>query len=198
MFDERLVILGIIITFIGGLGYIIDTLKGKTKPNRVTWSIWAIAPLIAFAAQKQQGVGAEAWMTFIVGFNPLLIFLASFVNKNARWELGRLDIVCGILAILGLACWYLTQVGNIAIFFSIIADFLAAIPTLIKAYQYPETESYKEFLGVTIAAFLTMLTISTWNFAHVGFPLYSFLLCGVLFSLVKFKLGKRIAEFFAK
>jgi hypothetical protein len=198
MLNEHFVIVGVIINLIGGLGYIFDTLKGKTKPNRVTWFIWAIAPLIAFAAEIKQGVGIESLLTFIVGFNPLLIFIASFINKNARWNLGKLDIICGILALGGLGLWYITRVGNIAILFSILADFLAAIPTIIKSYQYPETESYKEFLGVIIAAALTLLTITTWNFSSIGFPLYAFSLCSVLFLLVKFKLGKKITQLMRK
>jgi hypothetical protein len=58
MLDEKFVILGIIVGFIGSLSYLIDTIKGKTKPNRVTWFLWALAPLIAFTAEIKQGVGA--------------------------------------------------------------------------------------------------------------------------------------------
>ncbi len=33
----------------GGYGYLRDTLAGRTKPNRVSWSLWALAPLISLA-----------------------------------------------------------------------------------------------------------------------------------------------------
>lgn len=94
MLNENFVILGAVILAIGSLSYLIDTLKGKVKPNRVTFFLWALAPLIAFAAEIKQGVGIQSLMTFMVGFSPLLIFLASFVNKKAEWKLGSFDFIC--------------------------------------------------------------------------------------------------------
>lgn len=95
MLHPNFVILGAIINFLGGLSYFIATLKGKVKPNRVTWFLWALAPLIAFSAEIGEGVGIQSLLTFMVGFNPLLIFFASFVNKKAEWRLGTLDYVMG-------------------------------------------------------------------------------------------------------
>lgn len=37
MLDERFVYLGFALVFFGGLSYLIDTVKGKNKPNRVIW-----------------------------------------------------------------------------------------------------------------------------------------------------------------
>jgi len=97
------VFLGVGLQFIGGLTYLIDTVKGKIKPNKISWLLWSIAPLIAFFAEIKQGVGVQAFTTFIVGFVPLLVFLASFVNKQAEWKLSRFDLVCGALSLAGLA-----------------------------------------------------------------------------------------------
>jgi len=43
--------------FFGILPYLINTLKGKTKPNKVSWLIWAVAPLIGAAAAFSAGLG---------------------------------------------------------------------------------------------------------------------------------------------
>jgi hypothetical protein len=194
MLDEKFVILGAILSFLGALSYLIDTLKGKTKPNKVSWFIWTLAPLIAFSAEIKQGVGLQSLMTFMVGFNPFLIFLASFVNKKAVWKIGQLDIVCGGLSITGLILWQMTRVGNIAIAFSILSDALAGVPTVVKAYRFPETENYQVFLAAGLNALITLLTIKVWNFEHYGFPVYIFLICFLLFLLVKFELGKKLGQ----
>jgi len=190
MINENFVILGVIIAFLGGLKYVFETIKGNTKPNKVTWFLWALAPLIAFAAELKQGVGIQSWMTFVVGFTPLLVFLASFINKQAYWKLTRFDLICGALALLGLLLWYVTRVSNIAILFSILADGLAAVPTIVKSYRYSETEDYFVYLASAISAGLTLLTITTWNFATFGFPIYILTICLILFTLIKFKIGK--------
>jgi uncharacterized membrane protein len=122
MLDQNFVILGAIIATVGGVSYLIDTLKGKVKPNRVSYLLWSLAPLIAFFAEIQQGVGLQALMTFIVGVLPLTVLIDSFVNKNEEWKLTSFDVICGALSVVGLVLWFVTRSGNIAIFFSILAD----------------------------------------------------------------------------
>ena len=129
-------------------------------------------------------------MTFMVGFLPLTIFIASFVNKNAEWKLTPFDVICGALSAVGLILWYVTRSGNIAIVFSILADALAALPTIVKAFNYPETEAAWTYFTSTISAGLTLLTIKVWDFALYAFPLYILLVTLVISSLVQFKPGR--------
>lgn len=194
MINENFVIVGVILQSIGGISYLIDTVKGKIQPNKVSWLLWAVAPLVAFAAEISQGVGIQALTTFIVGFVPLVIFFATFVNKKAEWKLSKLDIICGILSVLGIVLWYITQVGNIAIFFAILADLLAGFPTIVKSFTDPESESDLVYLFGIINAGIGLLVIKTWNFEHYGFPLYIFAICTILVVLIKFKLGKKILK----
>lgn len=152
------------------------------------------APMIAFAAQLKQGVGLSSLMTFTVGFSPIIIFFASFLNKKAAWKIYKFDLICGVFSLAGLILWAYTQVGNLAILFSIISDGLAGIPTIIKAYKYPETENYHAYLFAGIAAVITLLTINQWDFAHYSFPVYIFLFNLIAFPLIKFKLGKKFHQ----
>jgi hypothetical protein len=186
MLDEHFVILGASIGLLGSIGYARDTINGKTKPNRVTWFIWALAPLIAFAAEVQDGVGLRSLMTFEVGFGPLLVFLSSFVNPQSYWKISRLDIGCGLLSLLALALWRLTAIGDLAIALCIASDLLAAIPTLVKSYKEPYSESLLVFVLGGINATITLLTIEYWTFATAGFPVYIVSICAVFILLIKF------------
>lgn len=192
MLNENFVILGVVIATLGSIKYLIETLRGTVKPNRVTFFLWALAPLVAFTAEVKQGVGIQSLMTFWVGFSPLIILIASFVNKKAYWKLGPFDFICGGLSLIGLLLWYITQVGNIAIIFAILADGLAALPTIVKAFYYPETEDSWYYLAFAISIILTLLTIKEWNFAHYGFPIYILIIVLTIFSLAQFKIGKVI------
>lgn len=194
MLNENFVYLGVIIGFLGGLSYLIDTLKGKAKPNKVTWFVWSIAPLIAFFAIVNQGVGVQSLLTFMVGFSPLMIFLASFINKKAYWKISQSDLICGGVAIIGLVLWKITGTGNLAIFFSIIADGLAALPTVIKSYREPETENANIYLGSGLAALITLLTIQIWKFEQYAFPAYIFIICAIIYIFIKFEFGKKIKK----
>ena len=192
MISENFIYLGAALNLIGSSTYVLHTLQGKTKPNRVTWFLWALAPLIAFAAQLDEGVGKQAILTFVVGFGPLLVFAASFINRKSIWKLTRFDFACGALSVLGLILWLVTDEGNLAIALSIAADGLAALPTVVKSFKEPETESYTVFLLGAVNAALTLLTIKVWAFAEYGFALYILIICLLLFTLIKFEVGKKL------
>ncbi len=192
MIDERFVILAVILILFGDFAYLVDTIKGKVKPNKVSWLLWGLAPLIAFVAQLSQGVGLLSLTTFAFGGLPLLIFFVSFLNKKAYWKITKFDLICGALAIVGLVLWKVTQVGNWAILFAVASDGLASVPTLIKSYSAPETESYQVYLFNAIGAVITLFIIRQWDFVHSGFPIYISLLGFTLFILIKFKLGRLI------
>lgn len=192
MINENFVLLGAFINLLGGISYIKDTLQGKVKPNKVSWGLWGLGVMIAFLAEISQGVGIQSLATFMVGFIPFTIFVASFFNKNSYWKITKFDLLCGSLSIIGLILWYVTKIGNIAIIFSIFSDLMAGIPTLVKSYKYPETENWKEFMSSFINVCIALLTFKIWTFEYYGFPIYIFLFDLTAIALIKFKLGRII------
>lgn len=194
MLNENFVIVGVLIQFIGGLSYLIDTVRGKIQPNKVSWFMWCIAPLVAFAAEISQGVGILSLTTFITGFVPLLVFSASFFNKNAQWKITKFDLVCGVLSLCGLTLWYITKVGNIAIFFSIMADGLAAVPTVMKSFYEPQSESDSVYLLGLPNSIIGLLVIKQWSFQNYGFPLYLTIIQLIIVFFIRTKVGAKVKK----
>jgi hypothetical protein len=192
MISEKFIILGIIIQLWGCLVYAKDTFTGKTKPNRVTWFLWFLAPTIAFAAELSKDVNPLiAAMTLSVGLGPLLVLVASFANKKSYWQLRWTDYLCGSLSLLGLLLWLIYREGNIAIILNIAADALAAAPTLVKSFKHPETESEEAYTVAIVNAGITLLVIKQWDVAHYGFPIYIFLINIAFVLFIRYKLGRR-------
>lgn len=186
MIDPRFAILGALIILTGNAAYARDTVRGNTQPNRVTWMLWALAPLIAFAAEVSQGVGLNAVLALTVGLGPLMVVVASFMDPKAYARVTPFDAGCGVLSVVALAAWAATGRGNIAILLSILADFLAAVPTIRKAYLQPHTEHAAAFLSGVVGATITLLTIKPedWSFASVAFPAYILLDSALIASLI--------------
>ncbi len=195
MIDERFVSLAVILILFGDFTYLIYTIQGEVKPNRVTWLLWSFPAFIAFAAQLSQGIGALSFTTLAFGFPCFLIFLASFLNKKAYWKITSFDLVCGVCSLIGLILWSITQVGNWAILFAIAADGLAAVPTFVKAFRAPETEDYKVYLFNGLGAGVTLLATRQWGFAYSAFPAYILLLDLAFVPLIKFKIRRRIQSY---
>lgn len=186
MIDPRFAILGALIVLTGNAAYARDTVRGNTQPNRVSWMLWALAPMIAFAAEVVQGVGLNAVLALAVGVGPLLVVAASFLDPKAYARVTPFDAACGVLSLIALGAWAATGRGNVAILLSVVADFLAAIPTIRKAYRYPHTEHAVAFLSGVAGGAITLLTIKPgdWGFASVAFPAYILLDSGLIAALI--------------
>ncbi len=134
--------------------------------------MWSVAPLIATAAAISNGVGWAVLPVFMSGFAPLLVFIASFVNPNSYWKLERFDYFCGFCSVLALILWGITRQPDIAIIFSIASDGFAAVPTLIKSWRYPETESTTPFTTGIFNSLTSFPAIQIWAFSAYAFPVY--------------------------
>jgi hypothetical protein len=185
------VFLGSAIGALGSAVYLRDTLRGTTKPNRVTWLLWAVAPLLAASVQLDEGVGLRALPTFVVGFTPLLVFAASFHNPASVWKIRRIDYACGAMSVVGTLVWLVTRNGVLAISAAIAADFLAGVPTVMKSWTHPETETVYSYLGAVISMIILLLTIDHWTFDVAAFPLFIACMASVEVFLVGWEPGRR-------
>jgi hypothetical protein len=181
MIDERFVFLGFAIAMVGATAYIRGILRGAVRPNVVTWSLWATAPMIAVIAQLSEGAGLRAVHTFSTAFGPMLIVITALIKRNAFAKIKKSDYIFGILSMMGLVLWYVTGEGVIAIIFAILADGFAASPTVRKLYAEPDTEDGRIFgLGI-LAAVISLLTITNWQFEQYGFALYIVIINSIMF-----------------
>jgi hypothetical protein len=182
-------------TLLATYAYIRSMFKGEAKPNRVSWLMWSIAPFIATAAAVSNRVGWAALPVFMSGFSPFLIFTASFVTKKASWKLSSFDYVCGLLSGLALVLWYVTKDPNVAIAFAIASDALAAIPTLTKAWNHPETESAWPFIVGVFNASTSFAAATMWTFSEYAFPAYLIVINIMLLTSVY---NKKLASLLSK
>ncbi|MBP9667189.1 hypothetical protein KBD87_00070 [Candidatus Saccharibacteria bacterium] len=189
MIDERWIYLSVILLLVGNLSYAYGVVRGTVRPNRMTWGILSIAPMIAAASMASQHVPFhQSLFTMIVGIDPLIIFTCSFFSQTAAWKLKRFDMLCGALAVGGLVAWQASGNANIAIAFSVFADGMAFLPTLIKAYKYPETEGLTLYVLGAISAVTALLIIDVWDFTHLAFPVYILTadVCAMLFVVRRY------------
>lgn len=182
MLPEQIGYITILLGIVGAFPYIKNTLSGKTKPNKIGWFVWALAPIIGAFLQFKSGATFSAIPILMEGILSLSIFFFSFVNKNAYWKITILDITCGILSGFALILWILTRESNISTFFIILADLLAGFPILIKSWKYPETETGSAYYYALISNVVGLLTIKNWVFSIYSIGVY-FVLMNFLITL---------------
>ena len=184
MIDPRFVWLGALLSVGGAARYAWLTSQGRTRPNRVTWFFWALAPTIGFLAQLDEGVGLPSVLTLSIGIGPALILAASFTNRDAYWRVSRFDLSCGGVSGVALFVWLALDDPTGAVVFAVLADLVAGVPTVRKAWRHPSTEHPTVFALGGLNGVIALLTIQQWDVATWAFPAYIALLGGALAVIV--------------
>ena len=186
-----LVIASVGISLLGSFAYIRDTLAGRSKPNRVSWFLWAFVPLLGAGAALS--LQADIWATvrvIVSGLVPLMVFSISFINPNAYWKLSAFDLTCGAIAIVALGVWAIVDLPRISILLLALADGFAALPTIMKAWRFPETETGLAYLASFFAVILVLPSIPVWNIENSAFQIYLLTANAILaFAVYRKKLG---------
>jgi hypothetical protein len=194
MLPVHFVFIGVAIGMMGTLVYARDTYRGLTQPNRVSWTLWTVAPLLALSSEIHSHADWQWVMTLSVGVGPLIVVIASFANHGAVWKLGPFDVACGLASIVGLIVWLVTANDTMALGSFMMADGLASLPTLRKAWLAPETETVWPYATALISSSLTLATVTAWTSANVAFPVQILLMDLLLVALISGKIGPRFRD----
>lgn len=176
MISQQFIWLALTISVFGASAYIRDTLKGETKPNRVTFFLWTVAALVAYLSQHSGGSSIQNVYTLALALLSFAILAASFVDKKAYWAITKFDIACGVMSLVALALLILTGNALLAVVLSILADFFAGLPTILKSYSHPQTETALAYAAEIASSGIILLTIHHWVFINYCFAAYVLLI----------------------
>jgi hypothetical protein len=190
MIDWHIILAAIaaILSFASVVPYVRDILYGTTRPNTITWFLWLFIQGIAIAAQFSEGASWSIIMVIADGITIMLVLVLSVIGYGYR-EWNAFDVVCGILGIVAIVAWQITGDAILALILSVVADALAAAPTIRKAYSDPWSENPTGWAFTAVAAVFGVLSTTSWNTANLLFPGYLALINGLTFTLAYF--GRR-------
>lgn len=167
---SALAIVAGLVAVIAVLPYLRDTIKGKTRPNVVTWFTWSllnfitcIAAIAGHAVQTGIFAGAVGLATVLVTISGLRYGLKKYTP---------LDVTCQVLAIVGIVLWRLSGDPATAIMFTILASFIGTIPTYRHAWMSPREETWQTFAIDGCSALIAVAAIEQVSIASLAYPLY--------------------------
>ncbi|HSW81112.1 MAG TPA: hypothetical protein VLG40_01830 [Candidatus Saccharimonas sp.] len=174
-----------VLTFVAVAPYLRDTIKGKTRPNIVTWSTWTLLTVINTVI----AVNAGAWQTAIFSIGATLatgsIMIVGFTRGIKKYTM--FDIVCQLFALCGIPLWLLTGQPALAVFILMCVDFAGGLPTLRHAWRSPGEETWQTFAISAFAGSLTVVSLSQYNFVSLAMPLYITLFDAVMLYIVLYR-----------
>jgi hypothetical protein len=164
-----------LISIIATLPYIRDTLKGKTHPNIVTWLTWGLLSGITAVAALSGGANQTAIFAGALALCNIGIVIAGLRYGVKRYT--RFDIVCQILAIVGVVLWRVTNDPALAVLFNIISDLIGALPTYRHIWRKPREETLTTFIVATGSSVLVIISLARFDFISFAYPFYILASC---------------------
>lgn len=154
--------------------YVYSILNRETKPNRVTWWVLALLSTVIVFSYYEVGARDTLWLPITYAASFTCIGLLSLKYGDGPVSLSTIDRVTLVGGAVGAAIYWFAQLPLLALFSSILTEFIALTPTAIKSYTNPETESRSAWIIGTIASFVNLFAISTWSPEIAAYPIWVF------------------------
>ncbi len=177
-----LIILSAIVTIIAALPYIIEVIRGRTKPRVVSWFTWSVLTGIACAASFADGQVPGGILMLAATIETVLIVILGFKHGDRKFD--KLDIYCLIGALAGLVLWFVFNSPAVAILATIAIDLVGAIPTFKHSWQKPHEETWITFALSGLGGGITVIIAGGWEITAIAYPLYILLINVLLTALI--------------
>jgi len=165
-----LIALSGILTITSVLPYIIEVIKGKTKPRVVSWLTWSVLTGIACVASFTDGQVPSVVLMLAATIETAAVAALGFKHGDRKFE--KLDKYCLGGALVGLLLWFVFNSPAIAVLASVTVDLIGAIPTLKHSWQKPHEETWSAFALAAAGGGITVLIAGSWTPTAVAYPLY--------------------------
>ncbi len=179
---DALAVIAALIAMFSTVPYLIDIVKGKTKPNIVSWFTWTLLTGIAAAAAYFDDSTKTALL--LAGSSICTGAVVILGLKYGIAKMSKFDAFCQAGAVLGLILWLIFNTPEIAIIFTITIDFIVVLPTLHHAWLKPGEETWQTFAVGSFAALLTVLSLTSYTVTGLAFPQYLVLINAFLAGLI--------------
>lgn len=154
----------------GYIPYAVDIVKGRAQPARSARFMFAFLLIVTILQQTSLGSG---WLiAFTAGELTGSIAILALAIKYGVGGLSKLDVACYVLLLADIALWLTTGNALLALHFSVLADAIAFLPTIVKTWHEPQSETPIFFMSGIFAPVLNTLAVEKFTYGVLLFPLY--------------------------
>lgn len=171
-------VMALVLNLVGYVPYIRDIFRGKVVPHRITWGVWTILTAIVAFNQLKNGGGWSSLFFISTTMVVAVVFVLSI--KKGIGSSSPLDKACLVLALILLGYWLTLHDTKVSTYVAVVIDALGAMPTIIKTYKHPETETYIQWALAAVAGMLTFFSVQKVELVLIVYPLYIFTFNGLI------------------
>ncbi len=165
--------------------YIIETVRGQVKPERISWFLWTLLGLTYYFS----ALFADGAVLFTFGelIGPAIIFILAI--KFGVGGKSRFDLVSLAVALIAFALLFIVEGVLVGLALALIVDGIGAVLTIRKLLIDPSSES-KWFWGIgAVSGMFAVASLHNYSAETLLFPIYVTILS--LFIFIKAKPSAR-------
>jgi hypothetical protein len=161
MFNELIFGASFLIGLVSYAIYFKSIYDKKTKPNGISWFIWAIIIGLVGLIQLNNDVFFNA---IILLFSALVCFVISILGIYiSGLKVTKFDFTLLVIALFGIYLWQTLENPLYAVIAVTFADSLAMVMTFKKTINNPYSESLTSFSLNLLKFFLSFLTLEKFD-----------------------------------
>lgn len=187
---EILGTMAVILTFVGYVPYVRDTIKGKTTPHIYTWFIWGLVTAIAFGLQISAKAGFGAYTTLSAAVVCFIIFF--FGLRQGKKNVTKSDTVFFVMSLVALALWLFAKQPVLSVILVSTIDMLGFVPTVRKSWHKPHEETLISYMTNTFRFTLAIVALSHYTIVTALYPV-TWVIANGLFSIFLISRRKQLA-----
>lgn len=168
------IVISTILALISPIVYATAILKGKAKPHRTTRLVLLIITSLTTASLFAQHNNVAIYLAAASTLQAIFLFILSLKYGMGGWS--KTDILCLMIALIGITLWQITKNPLVALYFAIGADFTGMVPAMIKTYRFPKTEVWTFFIMDAFAGAFSLLALNKWTVEEFSYPIYIMLI----------------------
>lgn len=154
--------------------YSLAMFKGEAIPHRTTLFVLALITIISAAALFAAHDKVAIYLAAASALQSTFLFILSIKLGMGGWA--KTDLLCLVIALVGIILWKTTNNPLLGLYFAILADLAGMVPTIIKTIKWPQTEIILFFVIDVVASLLSILALNSFKLAELSYPLYIFLI----------------------
>lgn len=148
----------------------------RINPNPATWSLWTFITFSIFLNHVASESTASVWPVLFTFTNPLLITIILLVQGRVWNRLKTIDHICFVFGAASFIAWLAVKgrpdIAMYGVMLGLLADFVAAVPTIYFVWTQPDKERPFSWALFSIGYFLALFTLESYDFANLLLPVY--------------------------
>ncbi|MFZ2593361.1 MAG: hypothetical protein WAX38_01130 [Minisyncoccia bacterium] len=177
-----------VLPLVGMVIYVYKTHHRVVNPNTTTWALWSLINFVILISYNSASSGDSMWSALVGFIEPFAITVLLITRQGTVWQrLSHTEVVCVCFAIFALYLWWLLKeskpLAQYALYLSILADAIAAIPTIIGVYRKPESDRPVSWALFAAGYGISLCAITEHTFANYALPVYMVLVASSIAAL---------------